>query len=136
MLIVDDDSSIRTVVTINLQVSGFVVLEAANGHEGLEIIGREHVDIALVDVMMPGMSGWEVADALREGPGTPFVFMSAKAGADDQLRGLELGALDYVTKPFDPLRLSSRLQELLGALERGEAEAMRRERIAGLLARG
>jgi DNA-binding response OmpR family regulator len=134
VLIVDDDNSIRTVITINLQVSGFSVLEAPDGKTALRMLERESVDIALVDVMMPGMSGWELADALRDGATTPFVFVSAKAGTDDQLRGLELGALDFVTKPFDPLELAVRLQELLDALERGEAEQLRQARLERLLA--
>jgi DNA-binding response OmpR family regulator len=133
VLIVDDDSSIRTVVSVNLLASGFGVLEAATGDLGLEIVGREHVDIVLLDVMMPGKSGWEVAASLRERAGAPFVFMSAKAEVEDQLRGLELGALDYVTKPFDPVTLVTRLEELLGAIERGDAQAVRRQRLERLL---
>ena len=132
VLIVDDDDSIRTVITINLEVSGFSVLEAADGATALGLLEREPVDIALVDVMMPGMSGWELADAIGNGAATPFVFMSAKAGADDQLRGLELGALDYVTKPFDPQVLGERLRELLDALARGEAETLRKARLERL----
>jgi DNA-binding response OmpR family regulator len=129
VLIVDDDSSIRAVVSVNLQASGFTVLEAANGDLGLEAIEREHVDLVLLDVMMPGKSGWEVAAALHERPDVPFVFMSAKVGLEDRIRGLELGALDYVTKPFNPVDLVSQLEEVLGAVGRGEAEALRRQRL-------
>jgi DNA-binding response OmpR family regulator len=87
-----------------------------------------------VDVMMPGMSGWELADALRGRAATPFVFMSAKAEVDDQVRGLELGALDYVTKPFDPQQLARRLGELLQAVRRGEGDSIRQARLQTLLA--
>jgi DNA-binding response OmpR family regulator len=132
VLIVDDDSAIRAVISVNLQASGFDVLEAASGDLGLEMIEREHVDLVLLDVMMPGKSGWEVAAVLRKRPEAPFVFMSAKVGVDDQLRGLELGALDYVTKPFNPVDLVARLEELLAAIGRGDADTVRRQRLERL----
>jgi DNA-binding response OmpR family regulator len=132
VLIVDDDSSIRAVLSVNLHASGFDVLEAANGDLGLEVIEREPVDLVLLDVMMPGKSGWEVAAVLQERPDLPFVFMSAKVGVEDQLRGLELGALDYVTKPFNPVQLVAQLEELLAAIDRGDAETARRQRLERL----
>ena len=135
VLVVDDDRSIRSVISINLVASGFIVLEAENGEEGLELAQGQSVDIVLLDVMMPGKSGWEVAGALRE-RGMPFLFMSAKAGRDDQVRGVEAGALDYITKPFNPVRLGARLDELLEAVDRGQGETVRRQRLESLLAGG
>jgi DNA-binding response OmpR family regulator len=90
-------------------------VEAANGTEALRAVGGDRFDVILVDVMMPGMTGFEVAEQLQEtaASGVPIVFLSARADKKDIARGLSLGATEYVTKPFDPGELVDRLQAIL-----------------------
>jgi DNA-binding response OmpR family regulator len=91
--------------------------------------------VILLDVMMPGMDGWRVFDELLKDERTehvPVVFLTARAELRDQARGLELGGVDYVTKPFNPLNLAPLIEDLLARIERGEAEELRRERLAEL----
>ena len=135
VLVVDDEPSIRLLCVVNLQLAGFEVGEAADGAAALECARAGEYDLVLLDVMMPGMSGYEVMERLLEREGTgmvPVVFVSARAGRADVRRGLELGALDYITKPFDPVVLADGVEEILGRVERGEAEAFRRARLAEL----
>jgi len=102
---------------------------------GLEVARRETPDVILLDVMMPGMDGWDVFGELLEGERTtniPVVFLTARAELRDQARGLELGGVDYVTKPFDPLELAPLIDDLLERIERGDVQERRRERLATL----
>jgi DNA-binding response OmpR family regulator len=133
VLLVDDDQSIRMVATINLEASGIRVVEAADGNAALRAIGEEAFDLVLLDVMMPGMSGWDVAAALRGEASPPIVFVSAKSSAADRIRGYELGAIEYVTKPFDPVTLSRRVLELIESAELGEAGPAARMELERLL---
>ena len=99
---------IRLLCRVNLEAHGFDVIEAADGLAGLEAAERELPDLILLDVMMPGLDGWMVADRLRKIPTTreiPVVFLTPRREYRDQLRGLELGAVDYITVPFNPLEL-------------------------------
>src|SRR5262249_57958420 len=96
---------------------------------------RERPDVMLLDVMMPGMDGWAVFSALIEDERTskiPVVFLTARAELRDQARGLELGGVDYVTKPFDPLELAPLIEDLLERIERGAVEERRQERLTAL----
>jgi DNA-binding response OmpR family regulator len=102
---------------------------------GLEVARRETPDVILLDVMMPGMDGWDVFGELLEDERTaniPVVFLTARAELRDQARGLELGGVDYVTKPFDPLELAPLIDDLLERIERGAVQERRRERLAAL----
>jgi DNA-binding response OmpR family regulator len=135
VLVIDDEGPIRLLCRVNLEAAGMVVDEAENGATGIEIALRESPDVILLDVMMPGMDGWEVFGALNDDERTseiPVVFLTARAELRDQARGLELGGIDYVTKPFDPLELAPLIDELLERIERGDAQERRRERLAEL----
>jgi putative two-component system response regulator len=91
--------------------------------------------VILLDVMMPGLDGWEVLHRLLDDDRTkeiPIVFLTARAELRDRARGLELGGVDYVTKPFNPVELAPLVQDLIDRVRRGEREALRRERLAEL----
>jgi len=122
VLVVEDDPSMRLLVTVNLELAGFRVTAAATGAEGLELAENEKPDVILLDVMLPDLGGFEVAERLPE---TPIVFMSARTSESDLERGRGVGAIDYVTKPFDPMALPDRLREDLEEFERGGAERVR-----------
>ena len=135
VLIVDDEAAIRVLCRINLRLAGFDTLEAADGDVAVSTARAERPDAIVLDVMMPGRNGWEVAEALaadQATAGIPIIFLSARTDESDRRRGLELGALDYVRKPFDPLELVSSIRDVLERVNRGEAEALRRERLAEL----
>jgi DNA-binding response OmpR family regulator len=135
VLIVDDEAPIRLLCRVNLEAEGMEVLEAADGETGLETARAEKPDVVLLDVMMPGMDGWQVAEQLFEGEDTnqiPLVFLTARAELRDRARGLELGGVDYITKPFNPVELASVVESLLERVRRGERDDLRREKIAEL----
>jgi two-component system alkaline phosphatase synthesis response regulator PhoP len=116
ILIVDDDPVILRLLKVNFELEGFRALVAHNGETGVEMATTEVPDIILLDVMMPGMNGLEVAEILRATPSTrkiPIVFVSAKAQSVDVSAGIRAGGVDYVTKPFDPVELVEKVQSLL-----------------------
>ena len=111
------------------------VLEAGDGPTGLEMARKEHPDVILLDVMMPGLDGWRVAEELLEDPATssiPIVFLTARAELRDRARGLDLGGLDYVTKPFNPVELAPLIRDLIARVEGGEREELRLAKLAEL----
>jgi DNA-binding response OmpR family regulator len=114
---------------INLAAAGIEVLEAADGETGLELGRREQPDLILLDVMMPGLDGWEVARRLAADPATreiPVVFLTARAGDEDRRLGEQTGGVGYVVKPFDPVEIGNVVQNVLKRIEQGEREALRR----------
>jgi DNA-binding response OmpR family regulator len=125
VLLVEDDPSMRLLVRFNLEAAGFRVVIATTGKEGVELAANESPDLVLLDVMLPDLGGFEVAQKLRA---VPVVFVSARASESDLERGRAAGAIDYVTKPFDPVSLAERLREDLEELERGGAEQVWRMR--------
>lgn len=132
MLLVDDESAIRLLCRVNLPHAGFDVTEAEDGGTALARAEAEDFDLALLDVMMPGMSGFELAERLRADARTkdvPIVFLSARADRRDMRRGFELGAADYVTKPFDPVNLGEHLLAVLAAVGSGDLDRFRRSRL-------
>jgi DNA-binding response OmpR family regulator len=138
VLVVDDEPSIRLLCGVNLRLEGMDTVEAGNGDDALQVARELRPDIVLLDVMMPRFDGWQVAHELARDPSTrevPVVFLSARAEPADYLHGYELGAVGYVTKPFDPTALGATLHEVLRRLGRGEREALRRERMEELSAR-
>ena len=135
VLVIDDEAPIRLLCRVNLEAEQMQVVEAEDGTTGLALARSERPDVILLDVMMPGMDGWEVLQALQSGEGTreiPIVFLTARAELRDRAQGLELGGIDYVTKPFNPLELAELVHSILDRVERGEGEAIRQERIAEL----
>jgi DNA-binding response OmpR family regulator len=135
VLVIDDEAPIRLLCRVNLEAAGIEVSEAEDGNVGLESARAEPPDVILLDVMMPGMDGWDVFGELVKEERTatiPVVFLTARAELRDQARGLELGGVDYVTKPFDPLELAPLIDDLLERIERGDVHERRRERLAEL----
>src|SRR6476660_2166516 len=112
-----------------------IVLEASDGLSGLALARAAMPDVILLDVMMPGLDGWGVAEELLDDPTTediPIVFLTARAEVRDRARGLDLGGVDYVTKPFNPLDLAPLVRALLERVSRGEQDDLRREKLAEL----
>jgi DNA-binding response OmpR family regulator len=135
VLVIDDEAPIRLLCRVNLEAEGMEVLEARDGPGGLEQARAERPDVILLDVMMPGLDGWAVAEELIDDDATrdiPIVFLTARAELRDRARGLELGGVDYVTKPFNPTELASLVRRLLERVRAGESAALRSEKIAEL----
>src|SRR5438093_7231176 len=106
------------------------VLEAADGPSGLDLARGERPDVVLLDVMMPGLDGWRVAEQLLQDDHTssiPIIFLTARAEFRDRAKGLDIGGVDYITKPFNPLELAPLVRALLRRLERGEGDELRSE---------
>jgi DNA-binding response OmpR family regulator len=135
VLVIDDESPIRLLCRVNLEAEGMDVLEAADGPSGLEKARAETPDVILLDVMMPGLDGWRVAEELLDDPRTsaiPIVFLTARAELRDRARGIDLGGVDYVTKPFNPVELAPLVRDLLERVARGERDDLRREKLSEL----
>ncbi len=135
VLVVDDEAPLRLLCRANLEAEGFEVVEAADGRAGLEAARAERPDLILLDVMMPGVDGWTVAEELLTDDATdaiPIVFLTARADVRDQARGIDLGGVDYVTKPFNPLELATVVENVVDAVARGEREQLRADRVAEL----
>jgi DNA-binding response OmpR family regulator len=137
VLVVEDDAPIRLLCRVNLEAEGMEVIEAQNGPEGLEKARSARPGVVLLDVMLPKLDGWRVAEALLKDPATgeiPIIFLTARAELRDQARGLEIGGVDYITKPFNPVELAEVIRKLVGRVERGEHDALRREKLERLRA--
>ena len=135
VLVIDDEAPIRLLCRVNLEAEGIEVLEAPDGKLGLDLARTDKPDAILLDVMMPVLDGWAVADELLRDERTsdiPIVFLTARAELRDRAKGMDVGGVEYVTKPFNPLELPSLVREVAAAVERGEREALRSERIAEL----
>jgi DNA-binding response OmpR family regulator len=135
VLVIDDEAPIRLLCRVNLEAEKMEVLEASDGPTGLQIAREETPDVILLDVMMPGLDGWRVAERLIEDPETheiPIIFLTARAEFRDRARGLDIGGVDYVTKPFNPVELPDLVRGLLARLERGERDELRREKLDAL----
>ena len=137
VLVIDDECPIRLLCRVNLEAENMEVLEAADGPTGLEQARAAKPDVILLDVMMPGLDGWQVAEQLLEDDRTrsiPIVFLTARAEFRDRARGLDLGGIDYVTKPFNPLELAPLVEDMLKRVELGERDELRGEKLAELRA--
>ena len=135
VLVIDDEAPIRLLCRVNLEAEGMEVLEASDGPSGLEQARNHSPDVILLDVMMPGLDGWRVAEELLDDPTTediPIVFLTARAELRDRARGIDLGGVDYVTKPFNPVELAPLVRGLLDRVGRGERDAPRREKLTEL----
>jgi two-component system KDP operon response regulator KdpE len=117
ILVVDDEERMVRFIRLNLEHDGFQVVEAYRGSEAIESMRSRLPDIILLDVMMPDIDGFEVLEMIREISSVPVIMLTAKGEEDDRVRGLELGADDYITKPFSPRELVSRVKAVLRRTE-------------------
>lgn len=137
VLVIDDEAPIRLLCRVNLEAEGVEVVEAGDGEQGIEVARAEEPDAILLDVMLPGLHGWAVAERLLEDEKTrniPIIFLTARADLRDRARGMDLGGVDYVTKPFNPVELAPLVRDVVAAVERGDREALRRDKLAELRA--
>ncbi|MCI5643994.1 MAG: response regulator transcription factor [Peptoniphilus sp.] len=118
VLLVEDEESIRKFVKINLEREGYIIFEAGSGEGGIEIARRERPDIVVLDIMLPGIDGFEVCRTLRnEFPSLGIIMLTAKAEDYDKIMGLQYGTDDYLTKPFNPTELTLRIKSIERRLE-------------------
>lgn len=123
LLIVEDEADIRELISFNLEMSGFEILKARDGEEGLAMTRSESPDLIILDLMLPGIDGLKVCSHLKKDPETrniPIIMLTARSEDDDIVNGLDMGADDYVTKPFSPRILIARVK---AALRRGLKES-------------
>ena len=113
ILLVDDEHRMLDLLELFLEPRGFNCIKADNGIKGLEIVEQEKVSLVLLDVMMPDMDGWEVCKKIRELSAVPVIMLTARSDKADLVKGLEFGADDYITKPFDERELVARVNALL-----------------------
>ena len=126
ILVVDDEASITELVSMALRYEGFTVQAAHGGREAIDAVATFEPDLVVLDIMMPGIDGFEVARRLRNGDGSlPVLFLTARDGTDDKVRGLTLGGDDYVTKPFSVEELVARIRAILRRVKPAEAAACR-----------
>lgn len=109
VLIADDEKEIRDLLRLYLEKDGYQVLEAEDGRAAVSILEKEEVDLALLDIMMPKMDGYQVLKRIREGSNIPVMVLSAKSQDADKILGLDLGADDYLAKPFNPMEAMARI---------------------------
>jgi len=119
ILVVDDEERMSRFIRLNLEHDGFKVIEANRGMKAIQQIRDQMPDLVLLDVMMPDLDGFEVLQMVRESSQVPVIMLTAKGEEDDRVRGLELGADDYVTKPFSPRELVSRVRAVLRRNDQG-----------------
>lgn len=119
ILVVDDEERMSRFIRLNLEHDGFQVLEANRGMQAINLIRERMPDLVLLDVMMPDLDGFEVLQLIRESYQLPVIMLTAKGEEDDKVKGLELGADDYVTKPFSPRELVSRVRAVLRRNDQG-----------------
>ena len=137
ILLVDDDPRNLDALEAILDDPGYRLLRADEADKALRLLLDHDVAAIILDIKMPGLSGFELAQLIK---GTkkfreiPIVFLTARAEFRDRARGLDIGGVDYITKPFNPVELAPLVRSLLGRLERGERDELRREKIADLRA--
>lgn len=123
VLIVEDEESIRRFIKINLERAGYIVREAGTGEEGIEIARSENTDILVLDIMLPGIDGFQTCKILREEfPSLGIIMLTAKTQDVDKIMGLEYGTDDYMTKPFNPMELVLRIKSLVRRMEPSEED--------------
>ena len=117
ILVVDDETRIARMIRMNLEHDGYEVIEANSGQQALDMVRSRMPNLVILDVMIPGLDGYETLQILREISQVPVIMLTAKSEEEDRIRGLELGADDYVTKPFSPRELMSRVKAVLRRTE-------------------
>ncbi len=129
ILIVDDDPAIRAALEVFLRDAGYEPYAAANASDGLRLLYNERPALVLLDIMLPGMDGWEMAVRIRDLSDVPLIIVSAKDEEADKLRGFQLGADDYVTKPFSLTELGARIGAVLARATRSARDRTRRQYV-------
>ena len=130
ILVVDDERSIRVLCQVNLRLAGLVVDEAVDGETALAAVAQQRPDLVLLDLMMPGLDGWAVAERLDADPTTrdiPVVFLTARVDVTDRTRAADAGGVGYIAKPFDPVALAPTVAHILERIRRGERDALKAE---------
>jgi two-component system, OmpR family, KDP operon response regulator KdpE len=123
VLVADDDAPILRLVRTKLQADGYGVITAMNGQEAVDLFEKERPDIVVLDLMMPVMDGYDAMQQIRQSGDVPVVILTARSAAPEKIRGLDLGADDYVTKPFNPDELSARIAAVLRRVSGSQAPA-------------
>lgn len=113
ILIIEDESNIAQLIRLYLEQAGYIVLAAGDGVAGLELHAREHPDLVILDLMLPALDGMEVCRRIRAWASTPILMLTARNAEEDRIAGLELGADDYLVKPFSPREVVSRVKAIL-----------------------
>jgi len=121
ILIVDDEARMRRFIQMNLELEGYRVIEGENGLEAIDRVREDLPDLVLMDVMMPEMDGFEALEIIRETSIVPVIMLTVRDDESDKIKGLELGADDYITKPFSPRELSSRVKAVLRRVDMGSS---------------
>lgn len=132
ILVVDDEPGVLEIVRINLEWEGYQVLEAQDGMEGLKAARQSHPDLVILDVMMPGLNGWQVLQAIEADPnlaGTPVIMLTVVEDDLSMIQGLEMGAVEYICKPFNPVELVQAVHMVLEELDARSRDAHRRQII-------
>ncbi|QNK56556.1 response regulator transcription factor [Paenibacillus sp. PAMC21692] len=130
ILVADDDANIRELVCLFLRNDGFKTVEATNGKEALTVFAGAHIDLVVLDIMMPIMDGWTLCKELRKAnPDLPILMLTARGETWEKVMGFELGTDDYLTKPFDPLELTVRVKALLKRYRIGSAQTIQLRNI-------
>jgi len=122
LLLIDDDPTLLELLSVHLRTAGYEVLTADRGEDGIRLALEAQVDLVVLDVMMPGMDGWEVCRRLRDASGIPILMLTAKSEEFDKLRGFHLGVDDYVSKPFSFAEVTARIHAVLSRA-RGTADS-------------
>lgn len=129
VLIVDDEWNMRNLIKIYLHKNGFDIKEAVNGTEAVELVRNESFELVILDVMMPGMDGWQVCESIRGFSNVPVLMLTARTDTKDKVKGLQIGADDYLSKPFDADELIARVFALIrrnSIVQQAEPEHMQR----------
>ncbi|WP_410771514.1 response regulator transcription factor [Fontibacillus sp. BL9] len=130
ILVADDDANIRELVCLFLRNDGFQTVEATDGKEALTVFAGAHIDLVVLDIMMPVMDGWTLCKELRKAnPDLPILMLTARGETWEKVMGFELGTDDYLTKPFDPLELTVRVRSLLKRYRIGSAQTIQLRNI-------
>jgi len=127
VLVVDDEEAVRELIELYLTKEGFEVIHAREGREALRLNGEQHPDLVILDLMLPGLDGWEVCRQIRTGSRVPIIMLTARGEEVDRVVGLEIGADDYVVKPFSPRELVARVKAVL---RRGGAPGEEKEMLS------
>ena len=123
ILVVDDDPQVGRLVTLILEEDGFEVLHASSGEEALKVVAEHDPELVVLDIVLPGLDGYEVLRRVRANANVPVMFLSARDAEDERVRGLESGADDYLTKPFNSDELAARVRAILRRARRGAPSA-------------